>query len=37
VTFTDCVHLLSSETLRRKEDGLEVAILELIAAVDIMK
>ncbi|TNV84525.1 hypothetical protein FGO68_gene3771 [Halteria grandinella] len=34
ITFSECVHLLSQETLRRKEDGADCAVLELIASLD---
>ena len=32
ITFSECVHLLSTEMIRRREDGHEMAVLEAIAA-----
>ena len=32
ITFSECVHLLSTEMIRRREDGLEMAVLEAVAA-----
>jgi hypothetical protein len=32
ITFSQCVHLLSTEMIRRREDGQEMAVLEAIAA-----
>jgi len=32
ITFSECVHLLSTEIIRRREDGQEMAVLEAIAA-----
>ena len=31
ITFSECVHLLSTEMIRRREDGHEMAVLEAIA------
>lgn len=32
ITFSECVHLLSTEMIRRRDDGQEMAVLEAIAA-----
>jgi hypothetical protein len=34
ITFSECVHLLSTEMVRRKEDGREMAVLEALAVMD---